>query len=522
MARLLAVDWDQREVRYVLANTRGQQLSIAEVASRAFSPGGGDGFERRDAGAWLRAELARHRWGRAETLIGLDRANIELLHMDLPPARDDELPELVRNQAMRESAQVTDDSLLDFFPLPTEGDDRKVTAMALSHAMLDEIKALCSAAGVVPKRMVVRPYAATSLFIRLVDPADGICLLISRFAEEVDLTVVDHGNVVFWRTIQLPSGAGQDASTDALLAELRRTLVVVQNLTRGDPIQRIYVLGDAQTHEELIRKVAEQLSLEAAAVGPFAAVDGFAGDIPEGSGRYAAVLGMLLDEAEGRAPAVDFLHPRRKPAPPNWRRTIALATALAAVIFLGTAYTIWGKFAELETEMLQLAEEIKKLEQAEKKAAKQQEIVAAIRAWKSGDVTLLDELRDLSLRLPKARDMVVQKFSKSKSRSGWCTIKLQGLVRDPNVVNRMERNLRDQFHEVQSPSQQAVGADELYTWRFDSEITVVARDKSQYALHLPIHLLREQEAKPTRSESREVGAQPAPKAPPPKEPGSPT
>ncbi len=509
MAKLLAIDWDQSEVRYVLATTRGQSLEVIAAASSAIDSGEGEPGERAAAiGQWLRDELARHKWTRTETLVGLDRATLEMLHLALPPATDDELPELVRNQAIRESSAVTEDSLLDFVPLPDDSGNRTVTAMALSHEMLDEIRATCTAAGVTPKRMVVRPYAATSLVTRMTDPAEGICLLISRFAEEVDLTVVDQGNVIYWRTVQLPSGTDDDAVTDALLVELRRTLMVVQNQTDGAPIGRICILGDQQTHHDLVDKISDQLAVAPHLVEPFRGVEAFSGEVPENSGRYAALLGMLLDEAEKRPPAVDFLHPRQKPAPPSRRRLAVAGAALLAVVLLSVGYTVWDKFAALDTDRQLLAQRSEQLGLLVKKAAKQQLVVQAVRNWKSSDVVLLDELRDLSLRLPKSQDMVVLKFSKASTRSGWCNINLQGLVRDPLVVSRMERDLRDQFHEIRSPRLQGLRQNEVYTWRFESSITVVARDRTQYLGHLPDQPPRQPEAKQARRDTRPVPPQP--------------
>lgn len=522
MARLLAVDWDQREVRYVLANAHSQHLDVAAVGTKT-APSDGEESDQRAAtmGAWLREELRRHKWSRPETLVGLDRANIELLHLDLPPAQDDELPEMVRNQALRQSALVTDDSLLDFVAAPTDSDDRRVTAMALSHAALDTIQATCAAAGVSPKRMLVRPYAAASLFTRLATPSDAPCLLISRFAEEADLAVVHRGTVVFWRTVQLPTGAGgQGGATEALLAEVRRTLMVVQNQIGGDPIQHLSIFGDETTHRELAEKLVAELGLEAEVVEPFAAAPEYTDEVPGDSGRYAALLGMLLDEAENRAPAIDFLHPRRKPPPPNRRRVMAIAGVLGAVIFLGIVYTIWGRFAVLEDKRQQLAQRAAQLDKLVKKAAKQERIVNAVRDWKRGDVILLDELRDLSLRLPKARDMVVLGLTKSPARNGLITITFKGLVRDPEVIRRMIRSLDDEYHNVLSPSGQGLRPGEFYTWRFDSSITVAPRDKSEYLRYLPRHLVPQREVKPPRPEPPTIRPKSSPTPPPPKPPGA--
>ena len=78
MAKLLAVDWDQSEVRYVLATTRGQSLEVIAAASSAIDSEEGESGERAAAtGRWLCDELARHKWTRTETLVGLDRATWE-------------------------------------------------------------------------------------------------------------------------------------------------------------------------------------------------------------------------------------------------------------------------------------------------------------------------------------------------------------------------------------------------------------------------------------------------------------
>jgi len=250
------------------------------------------------------------------------------------------------------------------------------------------------------------------------------------------------------------------------------------------------------------------LAIEPHLIEPFRCVPAFSGEVPENSGRYAALLGMLLDEAEKRRPAVDFLHPRRKPAPPSRRRLALAGATLLGVILLSTGYTVWEKFATLDAERQTLATRTKQLEQLVKKAAKQQLVVNAVRDWKSSDVVLLDELRDLSLRLPKARDMVVLKFSKAPSRSGWCNFNLQGLVRDPNVISRMERNLRDQFHEIRSPRLQGLRQDKDYMWRFESSVTVVARAKSQYLSYLPDQAPLKREEKQARRDTRPVAPQP--------------
>src|SRR6185503_14759207 len=58
-------------------------------------------------------------------------------------------------------------------------------------------------------------------------------------------------------------------------------------------------------------------------------------ELPEGSsGRFAALLGALWDEAEGAAPAIDFLHPRRPPPPKRSKRPLVMAGVAAGLLLL--------------------------------------------------------------------------------------------------------------------------------------------------------------------------------------------
>jgi hypothetical protein len=194
---------------------------------------------------------------------------------------------------------------------------------------------------------------------------------------------------------------------------------------------------------------------------------------------------MLLDEVDGKSPAIDFLHPRRRPAPPNRRRRLAIAGAVAACALGLFAYSTWSKFAEVNAENLILSARLKELDDLAKRAAQQQATAVAVREWNAGDVVWLDELRDLSLRFPKARDAVVLQMSFSHARAGGGTIDLQGVVRDPAIVGRMERNLRDEFHEVRSKGVKERVQDKGFSWQFESSVSVAHREKNQYQSVLP-------------------------------------
>lgn len=504
----MAIDWDAREVRFVLATARGRELRVeAAGAAPLGQAAAGEKALQPMLGEAIAAALAPLKLGRTQALVGVDRASIEVLDLTLPPARDIELPELVRNQSLRESSAVSEDSLLDFVSL--DGDavqPRRVLAAAMSAEQVAQIRQACAAAGVAPARIVLRPYEAASLFVRLVSDLPRVALLVNRLADEADLTVLAEGRVAFWRTVRLPCDADEEAAAKRLVTEIARTSVVVQNQPGCGPIERLYIFGVEQEHAALVVQAAEELPLSIHVVDPFAVPNLSAAQVPDCAGRYAALLGMLLDEANGKSPAIDFLRPRRRPAPPNRRRRLAIAGAVAACALGLFGYSTWSTFAEVNEENQTLAARLKELDDLSKRAAQQQATAAAVREWNAGDVVWLDELRDLSLRFPKARDAVVLQMSFSHARAGGGTIDLQGVVRDPAIVGRMERNLRDEFHEVRSKGVKERVQDKGFSWQFESSVSVAHREKNQYQSHLsPSDASREKPAAAARNAPGKAG-----------------
>lgn len=489
MTRILAVDWDRREARYVLASTHGEKLTIHAAAAIPPADVLPDGDNAPlGPGELLRAALGRHKVDRVVTLVGVDRASIELMHFALPPANDAELPPLVANQAMRESQIVTEDSALDFLPMnedPTQ--PREVTVAVLSSEQLQRIHTTCAAAGIKPSRMLLRPYASSSLFLRTASPPEAVCLLINLVADEVDLTVLDRNRVVFARTLRLPETDDEKKATQWLVSEIGRTLAVWPQSSPGvGPVEGIYIFGGPGDHEHLVDRIRQELSLPATVLDPFVAVDVAQNLVPENSGRFASLLGMLLDEATGERHAIDFLHPRRGPAPPNRLRQAIIAAAAAALVVLVGGLFMWDKLATLDAGNRELAAEAKRLGRLAKQAEKKKELVQAIRGWEAHDVNWLDELRDLSLRFPSSRDVMVLRMSMAPARGGGGTIDLSGLVRDPSIVVRMEQNVRDQYHEVRSKRVHERHGEKAYTWRFDTLMIVSKREKRRYLIQFPM------------------------------------
>ena len=175
MARFLALEWDSTQVRMAVAQARGDQVTIAHAFSVDLEPHeSGETLAESNIALRISEALAERGIGKVETLVAVGRAGIELKHLSLPPAPEDELPEMVRFQASRQFHRLDDDWALDYIPIgslslapaDSSGMEVEVIAAAISPELVGQITQTCEAAHLNPRRLVLRPCASASLLRR--------------------------------------------------------------------------------------------------------------------------------------------------------------------------------------------------------------------------------------------------------------------------------------------------------------------------------------------------------------------
>ncbi len=453
MPQVLALEWDATEARLVVADSHGERVAIEQAFAVPLRPPqvGEDQEEEQevDVGGQIAAALAARGIGRLETLVAVGRASIELRQLSLPPAPDDELPELVRFQAMREFNEFDEDWLLDFVPLDEAEEEgpRSVLAAAIGPELVDQIRRTCERAGLTPQRLILRPCAAASLLGRT-HPAGPSPprLLVDLLSDEADLTVMIDRKVVFLRTTRLSGDPLQNADQPrALLAEIRRTIAAAENQLGGRRIEAIALCGSGEQHAALAKSIERELAAPTELFDPFAGLSlgiGLRGKLPEKPGRFAPLLGMALAELEQTGHAIDFLHPRRPPEPPS-RRTKLLVAGVAAVLLVGSffGYRGWQRWS-LNDEIKQLTNDSKQLDKDVAAAKEAVAAVTAIKKWTDTDVVLLDELHKLSKNFPPARQAMLTELKFSSYPAGGGRLSLDGLAAGMDSINETEKSLR--------------------------------------------------------------------------------
>lgn len=486
MARLLALEWDSHEARVVIAAQRNSDVVLEYAQSIALAQRDPAAPASEEVGRRLSEALAGRQLGKAETLVAVGRASIELKVLSLPPAPAEELPDLVRFQALREFHSLEPDWPLDFLPLGGAAQGtQSVLAAAIAPELIEQINQACHAAALKPERLVLRPCAAASLLRR--QSAGGpqrARLLVDLLADEADLSVMVYEDVAFMRTVRLPSSTTAGEQWPMLLGEIRRTMAAAHNQLGGDRVEAVYLFGNSQEYADLAATIAQTLSLPTHVVDPFANLE-LVGELrrrlPQHPGRFAPLLGMLLDEASGEGHAIDFLNPRR-PAPPKSRRSLVTkiaAAAVAAVVL--AALAIWLALASYDRAIERATARAGQLDRrlAELKPATDQ--MAEIDKWAASDVIWIDELYRLADKLPPASDAVLLQVQCLAAAEGG-RMEMEGLVHSTDSIEGLQANLRDEAHGVAGKGSRQDDAGGPYHWRFKSTVDVLTQTEAAKAV----------------------------------------
>jgi Tfp pilus assembly PilM family ATPase len=474
MSQVLALEWNSHEIRVAAASARGSRIVIDHAFLIPWNEDGTETDQAEDrVGQRIAEELDARGIGRPPALVAVGRGSIELRQLQLPPAPDEELPDLVRFQAAREFNELDEHWLLDFVPIDqgTEG-ARTVLAMAIAPAVIRHIEGVCQRAGLKMQRLLLRPCAAASLLTGGMAGAKGeLRLLVDLLSDEVDLTAVCDGNAVFLRTMRVGGGS---PPLPALLAEIRLTMAAVQSQSAGRQVEAIVLCGQDEIHAELARSAEAELAMPVQLFDPFGGFDrgsALRGLPLEHPGRFAPLLGMCQTELRQQAHAVDFLHPRHRAPPPSKRRKWIVAGSAAAALLL--AYIAYARI-ENYVVASKVAERNHEIELLDKKIlapeAKQTRDAAALISKWTGDNTIwLDKLLALNKGFPPAQEAMLRELT-VVVRQNDVQVDLKGSARDVKVIEKMEERMRARVGEIASKSSGEDPTNKEYSWQFDHTV----------------------------------------------------
>jgi Tfp pilus assembly PilM family ATPase len=484
MTRYLALEWNDTEARLAVAGKHDDSIVVEHafsVSLRSSKPG--EGVLPVDCGQRIAAALAARGIGRLEALVAIGRTNIELRQLTIPPAPDEDLPDMVRFQALREFNAMQEDWALDFMPIDDDpAQPRTVLAAAVAPDQIEQIQQTCQAAGLKAKRMVLRPCGAASLFSRR--HADGrfrVRLLVDLLVEEADLTVLIDRKVIFLRTARLPADPLCDGDAISFLAgEIRRTMAAVQNQLGGRIVESIVLCGSGDQHAALAETLDGRLGLPVTLFDPFEGLklEGeLARALPDHPGRFAPLLGILLDEVRREHPSVDFLHPRRRPEPPGRARPALVVAAAAAVVVALIFFGAWWRWSQLQRDLQAVQNQSVQVDRSIAQMKSVKKTVDEVEKWRGNDVVWLEEFAWLAEKLPSAEALKITSVRFAQGQA-FGEIHLQAVAASSEAVADTEQKLTDPTHRIVGPRKVDAVGEKPYPYQFNASIRVGQEKKT--------------------------------------------
>lgn len=431
---LIAIEFDDQHLLVTAAQsgtarpciTHMVQLSIAEKSDE-------------EVGQALKDQLQEIGVSKCDGIAIVSRSVTEIRELLVPPAPEDELPDMIRFQARSEFASLADDWALDYVPLSiTENKPTQVLAAALTPQLDTTIKTICRLANVKLKRILLRPFAAADLLKSQF--ANGeLGLLVDQNLDTTDLSLIDGQKLISTRTVRLPASMSADQRSKQLISEVRRTLAAARTASQGRKVKRVVISGKEAKNRLLAGDLAGPLGMEVDFLDPFSKVEVENRPLLESlefPGRYMSSLGGLQLELAGTRPDIDFLNPRRpvvkKVDYTKYYYYAALAAGIAFFAFVLGWRTLGAQKEEIAEKRATLNEKIRINEGDDNMPSVNQRLaeIGRIDAWKTDEVNWLVELSEFSNRYLLPDDVVADSFTASFRPGSAGTIDLKGRIVD--------------------------------------------------------------------------------------------
>ncbi len=500
MSKLLAVSWNSQALRYVLVETqkRGavRLLNAGEKSCTDAVDNGDADAASADVVLRLREVVSELKASRAKLVLCVGRGSVDSATFTVPPASETELPTLVQNMAQRHLTGPGEDVTIDFvsFPLLDDG-SRQVSAMAMAPAQEQLIHRMVEASGSARASAVVVTHPLRAFVPPQLEANRSAALVVSKGQQSAHILVVQRQCPVLSRTLRLDPGATREAEARFIAAEIHRTILTVgDRLERGVEITTAVLVGSSGDTDMLASSLEGRID---AVLTQTSAADLVNGRIGEAShGGYAPLIAAAWEAAGEATPAVDFLNPKRPPASTDRRNrlvTIAVVMLLAAG---GSWYYVSSMFGEWDDKIGDLELQLKLMQENVDKTAAIRRQAAGLARWERSRMNWLDEIRDITIRMPPRPELSVRQFAATPVGSGF-RVTFQGTSSSPEAHRAMELGIQDRYHTTRTPSFSESRNGKDVVWNFRTTLQIRQRSKESYTAHRKPEMHRE--GIPTRS-----------------------
>lgn len=489
MSKLLAVSWTPDLLRYVHVHADKEgAMRIIDVGEKELlgnlkhEPTATDDSDEEtkpvlSIADHLKNLVSELGAGKSTLLLCVSRGIVDSVTFAVPPASEAELPTLVRNIAIRQLTGVTEESPLDFIAYaPREDGSRDVCAMVLPAEQQQTIQKIVAATGCPLHRVLITTHSLRTFVPAQSDDENSASFIVSEGDDAVHLLIVQNQQPVTSRTVRLSTEMDVSQRTQFIANEIQRTL-----LSAEVEVGNAVLVGSEVETARLIELLRDQHSFEIQQVSSESLIDGDASGAA--FGIYTPLVAALKEEALGVSSAIDFAHPKRPPDSVNNRnRILGIAAAILLVVVVGWYY-VNSQFSAIQSEIDKLKIRRSELNELVKKTSKKRNLSKVLQRWEMSRMSWLDELRDLTIRIPSSPELSLQQFSASSTKRG-AIVSFRGTSKSPQAIRKMEINLGDKYHQLKTPGIRERKQGNKSIWTFQTTMTIRSRDRKAYTSHL--------------------------------------
>lgn len=540
--KLLAIDWDSRDVRVVMFRPKADGIELLKAVSIPIQAGVSVN-EPEAFGAFLRAALAQAKMNVKHVLLTIPRDRVVLNNLRLPPTPPDELPSMVQLQIGKELPFPAEQATIDFALLgaPTDGKGgMDVLVAAVRNDYLDPYRKIAYEAGLTVDSIGLRPHGNV-VAVTSGEPSPGTMLLVEVGPSLTEIDFVRDGVPAFSRAASAGVGPApgsmdgeriddsriisfpiQDREPDettsrAVGSVLREVVHTYEAYRATDPtvkIARIVVAGATGIEAELAQALGGRFALRAELYSAEKALNLSAQRAKELRG-FSAVLGLAMSHAHRGLTHFDFQHPKKTVTKSQRQLKKAPIAAAVAILFLGTgAASYWNVVVPKQ----KLARDVINNANAKKKQydalSKFHDQVLALQEWQANEQYWTSVLAELTRNFPPETEVQVSSLAfntrfnnRSNERTQTMTLGLR--MATASAVNRLAEKLADLgFIDVRPGRTSESSMKGPYS--FDSSITAILPPRKS----APPEDEVEAEASPPAPAAMEESAADAPTATP--------
>lgn len=503
--KLLAIDWDSRDVRVVMFRPKADGIDLLKAVSIPIQAGV-SASEPEAFGAFLRAALAQANMNVKHALLTIPRDRVVLNNLRLPPTPHDELPSMVQLQIGKELPFPADQATIDFALLgaPTDGKAGiDVLVAAVRNDYLEPYRTVAYEAGLTVDSIGLRPHGNV-IAVTSGEAAPGTMLLVEVGPSLTEIDFVRDGVPAYSRAASAGVGPSPGAvngeriddsrifsfpiqdrepdetTTKAVGYVLREVVHTYEAYRATDPtvkINRIVVAGATGIESELAQALGGRFALRAELYSAEKALNLSAQRARELRG-FSAVLGLAMSHAKRGLTHFDFQHPKKTVTKSQRQLKKAPIAAAVAILFLATGMaSYWNTVVPKQKAAKDLANHASLQKKKFDALTKFNERVLAVQTWQDDEQYWTDVLMKLTKAFPPENEAYITHLNfgtslKGRSNERSQTLSITLRMASDTTVNRFAEKLKDMgFEDVRTGRTSESTAKGVY--KYDSSITAI-------------------------------------------------